>query len=108
MGASPHAHRAPARTGRRGLRPRRGARCAPRTHPRATLDQDNQIGLAHLQAAIALWEYAARSARWVFGDTLGDPVADEIYRALLDEPDGLTSSQLRGPCPAATAAPKTS
>ena len=55
----------------------------------------NEIGLAHLQAAVALWQYAARSARWVFGDTLGDPVADEIYRALLDEPDGLTRSQLR-------------
>ena len=61
----------------------------------ALLDQANEIGLAHLQAALALWEYAARSARWVFGDTLGDPVADEIYRALLDEPDGLTRSQLR-------------
>jgi hypothetical protein len=61
----------------------------------ALLDQADQIRLAHLEAALALWEYAAASARWVFGDSLGDPLADEIYRALLDEPDGLTRSQVR-------------
>lgn len=61
----------------------------------ALLDQAHQIKLAHLEAALALWDYAADSARWVFGDTLGDPLADEIYRALLQEPDGLTRSQVR-------------
>ena len=61
----------------------------------ALLDQAQQIELPHLEAALALWEYAAASARWVFGDSLGDPLADEIYRALLEEPDGLTRSQLR-------------
>jgi hypothetical protein len=61
----------------------------------ALLEQADEIGLAHLEAALALWEYAAASARWVFGDTLGDPLADEIYRALLEEPDGLTRSQVR-------------
>ena len=61
----------------------------------ALLDQAQQIQLPHLEAALALWDYAERSARWVFGDSLGDPLADEIYRALLDEPDGLTRSQLR-------------
>jgi Protein of unknown function (DUF3987) len=61
----------------------------------ALLDQADEIGLPHLDAALALWEYAAASARWVFGDSLGDPLADEIYRALLEEPDGLTRSQLR-------------
>lgn len=61
----------------------------------ALLDSAGEIGLAHLEAALALWDYAADSARWVFGDTLGDPLADEIYRALLDEPDGLTRSQVR-------------
>jgi len=61
----------------------------------ALLDQTQQIRLPHLEAALALWEYAAASARWVFGDSLGDPLVDEIYRALLEEPDGLTRSQLR-------------
>ena len=61
----------------------------------ALLNQADEIGLEHLEAALALWEYAAASARWVFGDSLGDPLADEIYRALLEEPDGLTRSQVR-------------
>jgi hypothetical protein len=61
----------------------------------ALLDQAQQIRLPHLEATLALWEYAAASARWVFGDSLGDPLADEIYRALLEEPNGLTRSQLR-------------
>jgi hypothetical protein len=61
----------------------------------ALLDQASEIRLAHLEAALALWDYAGASARWVFGDTLGDPLADEIYRALLEEPDGLTRSQVR-------------
>jgi hypothetical protein len=61
----------------------------------ALLDQADEIRLAHLEAALALWDYAAASVCWVFGDSLGDPLADEIYRALLEEPDGLTRSQLR-------------
>jgi hypothetical protein len=61
----------------------------------ALLDHAHEIALSHLDAALALWEYAAASARWVFGDSLGDPLADEIYSALLDEPDGLTRSQVR-------------
>ena len=36
----------------------------------------------HLQAALALWDYADRSARWIFGDAVGDPVADTILQAL--------------------------
>jgi hypothetical protein len=61
----------------------------------ALLDRARAIELAHLEAALALWDYAHASARWVFGDALGDPLADEIYRALLDQPDGLTRSQVR-------------
>lgn len=60
----------------------------------ALLDQATAIGLAHLEAALALWEYAERSARWVFGDSLGDPLADDIYRALQQQPGGLTRSQV--------------
>jgi hypothetical protein len=61
----------------------------------ALLDRARAIEPAHLEAALALWDYAHASAHWVFGDALGDPLADEIYRALLDEPDGLTRSQVR-------------
>jgi hypothetical protein len=37
---------------------------------------------AHLLAAMAVWTYAEQSAAWIFGDSLGDPLADEILRAL--------------------------
>jgi hypothetical protein len=48
----------------------------------ALLDCNHEIQLEHLRAALALWEYAEESAVRIFGDALGDPVADEIYRAL--------------------------
>src|SRR5207247_2472153 len=34
----------------------------------ALLDRARAIELAHLEAALALWDYAHASARWVFGD----------------------------------------
>ncbi len=37
---------------------------------------------AHLLAALAVWEHAEASARWVFGDALGDRAADAILDAL--------------------------
>lgn len=61
----------------------------------ALLDRNARIGQNHLRAALALWDYAARSALYIFGDSLGDPMADEIRRALGEHPDGLTRTQLR-------------
>jgi hypothetical protein len=49
----------------------------------------------HLDAACALWGYASRSAHWLFGDTLGDPVADDIWQAIKANNDGLTKSDIR-------------
>jgi hypothetical protein len=40
------------------------------------------ISLKHLDAAIAIWEYCEASAARIFGNALGDPIADEILRAL--------------------------
>lgn len=48
----------------------------------ALLDGAAAIERAHLAAALALWRYCEASALYVFGDALGDPVADEIARAL--------------------------
>jgi hypothetical protein len=48
----------------------------------ALIDRKREIELDHLRAALALWEYGEASAARIFGDALGDPVADEIYRAL--------------------------
>jgi hypothetical protein len=39
---------------------------------------------SHLHAAIAVWDYAAASARHIFGDVLGDDVADRILEELRD------------------------
>jgi hypothetical protein len=48
----------------------------------ALLDQAPQIDVKHIEAALALWRYCEASARYVFGDTVGDPNADSILRAL--------------------------
>jgi hypothetical protein len=53
------------------------------------------IGAEHVRAALALWGYSARSARWVFGDTLGDPVGDDIWRAVKDASEGLSKGHIR-------------
>ncbi len=48
----------------------------------ALLDCASEIGTAHLLAALALWDYAEASARHIFGDATGDPIADRILAAL--------------------------
>jgi hypothetical protein len=48
----------------------------------ALLDNSTQIDISHLKAGLAVWEYCEASAAHIFGDALGDPVADEILRAL--------------------------
>jgi len=60
----------------------------------ALLDCSLTIRKEHLAAAMAVWEYAAQSVRYVFGDALGDPVADEILRVLRETPEGMTRSEL--------------
>ncbi len=61
----------------------------------ALLDRSKVIGHVHLKAALALWEYSERSARYIFGSALGDKAADRILGALKDSPDGLTRTELR-------------
>jgi hypothetical protein len=49
----------------------------------------------HLDAALAVWNYCTASAAFVFGDSLGDPLADEILRALRQAgTEGLTRNQI--------------
>ncbi len=48
----------------------------------AVLDGQSMIDRGHLKAAMALWEYAEASTRMIFGDALGDPVADAILKAI--------------------------
>jgi hypothetical protein len=60
----------------------------------ALLDGAALVRATHLRAALALWEYSEASARFIFGDALGDPMADEILRALRNNLDGLTRTQI--------------
>lgn len=48
----------------------------------AAIDGAEYVGREHLLAALAVWEYVEASARYVFGDSLGDPVADALLGAL--------------------------
>jgi len=61
----------------------------------ALLDEASVIRAEHLTAAIALWDYSEESARYIFGERLGDPLADDILSILRAEPEGLTRDQLR-------------
>lgn len=61
----------------------------------AVLDGSKIIRREHLLAALAVWDYCERSARFVFGETIGDPIADEILRGLRATPDGLDREEIR-------------
>jgi hypothetical protein len=61
----------------------------------ALLDGKAEIDTEHLAAALALWGYCERSAYFIFGDMLGDPVADEILRALREaSEEGMTRTDI--------------
>ena len=48
----------------------------------ALLDQAEAIDVVHLEAGLAVWQYCEASARYIFGDLLGDPAADLILQTL--------------------------
>jgi hypothetical protein len=60
----------------------------------ALLDKSATVRLEHLKAALALWEYCEGSARFIFGDALGDPTADTMLQALRNSPSGLTRTDI--------------
>lgn len=61
----------------------------------ALVDGHTTIRPVHLQAGLALWDYAARTVAWAMRHTTADPVAEQIHTALAAAPDGLTRTQLR-------------
>lgn len=62
----------------------------------AVLDQSEEIRREHIQAALAVWEYAEESARYIFGDASGDPEADTTLDALRNAgSSGLTRTNIR-------------
>jgi hypothetical protein len=62
----------------------------------ALLDGSSHIRREHLDAALEAWRYCDDSAKYIFGDALGDPVADEILAALRRNLTGMTRSDIAG------------
>ena len=60
----------------------------------AVLDGSEFIAEDHLRAALAVWDYCERSARFIFGEQSGDPTADAILAELRKNPDGLTRTEI--------------
>jgi hypothetical protein len=61
----------------------------------ALLDSSDEIRVDHLRAALALWTYSEHSARWIYGYSLGDPLADELWNALARRPEGMSRTEIR-------------
>lgn len=61
----------------------------------AALDATSVIGLPHLQAALAVWDYCYASASLLFGMSTGDPIADRIREAVDASHTGLSRDQIR-------------
>jgi hypothetical protein len=61
----------------------------------ALLDKRRQVEARHLKAALALWSYCERSVRFIFGESLGDEIADELLAILREKAEGLTRTDIR-------------
>ena len=61
----------------------------------ALLDSSEMVRAEHLMAALAAWQYCEDSARFIFGDAMGDATADEILRELRSHPEGMTRNDIR-------------
>jgi hypothetical protein len=62
----------------------------------AVMDECEYIDREHLAAGLAIWQYAEDSARHIFGNAMGDSVADTILLALgAAGEDGMTRTQIR-------------
>ncbi len=60
----------------------------------ALLDAEKFVRVPHLLAALAVWDYCETSVRYIFGQAMGDPVADVILGALRVAPDGLARTEI--------------
>lgn len=60
----------------------------------ALADGKRHIATQHLDAALALHDYATRSAGWALKDATGEPLTEQIHAALINNPAGLSRSQI--------------
>jgi hypothetical protein len=59
------------------------------------LDLSSVISPVHLEAALAVWDYAEASTRYIFGGKQGDPITDTILMKLKENfPEKLTQTQI--------------
>jgi hypothetical protein len=58
----------------------------------ALLDRSHVVTAKHLTAALALWQYAENSVRFVFGSSLGNSFADRLFELIRACPDGMTTT----------------
>jgi hypothetical protein len=58
------------------------------------MDRSAVIRREHLEASLALWAYVEASARFIFGEAVGDRLADEILKALRGSAGGLTRTEI--------------
>lgn len=61
----------------------------------ALLDDQGEIDLAHLESALALWDFCEASVRAVFAGRTGNPDADRIAHAIAPGEE-MTRSEIRG------------
>jgi hypothetical protein len=60
----------------------------------ALLDCSAEIRVEHLRAGLEIWRFCRDSARFVFGDLIGDGLADTLLTALRAGPEGLTLTDM--------------
>ncbi|HTB13996.1 MAG TPA: DUF3987 domain-containing protein [Bryobacteraceae bacterium] len=65
----------------------------------ALLDLSDVVEPAHLKAALAVWKYCEDSARFIFGDSLGNVVADQLLKGIRDRGNGgLSRTEISNLC----------
>lgn len=60
----------------------------------ALLDKSDLIKPIHLKSALALWDYAEYSAKYIFKDMTGVGTADDIMRVLSGSPIGMSRTEI--------------
>lgn len=58
------------------------------------MERSAVIRRRYLEAALAVWNYSEASARFIFGETIGDSLADEILKALRSSVGGMTRTAI--------------
>jgi hypothetical protein len=61
----------------------------------AVLDGAAEVRIEHLLAGLAVWEYSAASARYIFGASSGDRLADQLLAMLEEAPEGLSLTEIQ-------------